>query len=305
MQNLTPSQNQNMSSGGLQPHTESPLRRFVVIGLVLSFMGGGFWYYAVPSKEDVGVTTKISTEKVSEYHASSPETTVPPAEDFDGYTGEIDEAVEYDYEWGASTVSGYNTFTDFQFGFSVDYPQYWEFDPTVDESGTVVSFGGYETIDGFSRYGSASIGLMSVPPEMTIDQYDQESDDGLLSDPAFTFIDRGEQILGAYDGRYIVGTYDFGDGIGTVFLSVVAVHDGVGYIFNCLFDYGDDSSFDPVLDHMSVLFDTMMASFVVNSTPDFSDYYDSYEDTSIGEVMLNDLFELRSKLEEVRDVRSR
>lgn len=266
-------------------HSSSPLRTFAAVILVLFVFGGSYYYFS--AKQDT-----------STIHSSPPEVT--PQND-----SSTESSTEYDYQWGPSITSGYNTFEDLEFGFSVDYPDTWDFDPAVGDSGIVVSFSGNETIDGISRYGSASIGLMELPLDMTVDEYDQSSDDSLLEDYSFTYVDRGTQQLGVYDARYIVGTYDFSDGSHSVFLSVVAVNDGVGYTFNGLFDYGEESSFEPVLDHMSFILDEMMASFVVNHTPDFSSYYETYEDPSIGEVMLNDLFELRSKFETPRHVRKR
>lgn len=291
--------NSNSSSmNALQPHSESPLRRIVVAVLVFAFAGGAFAYFYPKDKED---TTQFhsSAQETTQSVPKSTETPVAPSVDDD--VSVYNEPVEYDYEWGPSTLNtGYNTFTDLEFGFSVDYPTTWDFDPTVDTAGTVVSFSGYENIGGVDRYGSASVALLSVSPDMTIDEYDQGSDDLLLSDPSFSYIDRGVQDLGVYDGRFIVGTYDFGDGIGNVFVSVVAVNNGVAYTFNGLFEYGDDADFDVVFEQMSAFLDTMMASFVINKTPDLSTYDGGSSDSSLGGVMLNDLFELRSQYEKVR-----
>lgn len=294
----SPLNSNSSNTNALQPHSESPVRRTVVVVLVLAFVGGAFAYFFPKDKED---TTQLhsSANETTQSVPKSTETPVVPS--VDENVPVYDESAEYDYEWGSSAFNtGYNTFTDLEFGFSIDYPTTWDFDPTVDTAGMVISFGGYENIAGIDRYGAASVALLSVSPDMTVDEYDQGSDDLLLSDPSFSLIGRGVQNLGVYDGRFIVGTYDFSDGIGNVFVSVVAVNNGVAYTFNGLFEYGDDAHFDLVFDKMSVFLNTMMASFVINKTPDLSTYDGGSSDSSLGGVMLNDLFELRSKFEEIR-----
>lgn len=306
MSDVFQSQDPLKMANSVEPHHDSPLRRVAAIALVLVVVGGGYYYF---SAKFGSPSDAIIEQAKNTLHSSPPEATTSQNDatvtDPSTNTNNSTDSTEYDYQWGPSTTVGYNTFEDFEFGFSVDYPDTWDFDPTVSDGGTVISFSGSEIVEEVSRYGSASIGLMGLPSDMTVDEYDQSSDDSLLEDPSFTYVDRGTQALGAYDGRYIVGTYDFGDGSHSVFLSVVAVNNDIGYTFNGLFDYGDENSFQPVLDRMSAILDGMMASFVVNKAPDFSNYNGSSLDTSVGGVMLNDLFELHSKLEAPRHVRKR
>ena len=145
------------------------------------------------------------------------------------------------------------------YGFQVDYPEDWEIDVSSFASFFTSEYEDFDDLilenisvatDDLSYYGYSDMGL---------DEYTDLSLDGLLTDPDYVLVDRGERDLGSYEGRYLLGGYEFG-GMELEVLQIFTLSDGVVYLFTYTYESAKADLWEDTVDHMIDSFE--ITSFV-------------------------------------------
>jgi hypothetical protein len=215
---------------------------FGVLGIVL--VGGSLSYVF---KDQLGGD---SSEPVSLDTVNTDETTESDLygsydSDFSWDTSTIEEVDDFDTQ--VSATEGYTTFTDYYFGFQIDYPEAWTLYPAYDYTSFTSDYEGND--DYLLENFNIGIEDLSAYGSMTLDEYSDAALDQLLSESAYTFLEQSSQGMGSYEGRLLVGSYDIGGEQAGV-KSFFTVHENTAYVLTYMYELPEKDVYSATIAHV-------------------------------------------------------
>lgn len=152
-----------------------------------------------------------------------------------------------DYSTAPSTIDGFMTFSDYYWGFELDYPEDWTFEPAM--SGTFFSSPYENDEDTLIENASIAVENLSQYPEITLQDYAVASLNYLNGDPAYSFVDQGESSFGQYEGWTLFGKYRLGSQEAGV-RSVFTIQGNAAYIFTYMYEIPEKEQYQSLIRSM-------------------------------------------------------
>jgi len=158
-----------------------------------------------------------------------------------------------DYSTVSSTVDGWMIFSDYYWGFTLDYPEDWVIEPSM--SGTFFTSPYENSKDVLLENASIAIEDLSSYPDITLQEYAVGSLNYLNGDSAYSFVEQGESFFGEYAGWFLLGTYNVNEkeaGVRSLFI----LRENRAYIFTYMYELPEKESYQ-------LLMESMVESFVL------------------------------------------
>ena len=229
-------------------------KRNALIGaFVFAFLGGAINYFVSPSSES-DVDYYSSSDEYYDYY-----------EAYDSYSFTSD-----DYSLDYSEAYGYLTFVDYQYGFKLDFPEDWDLFPAYDVTLFSSQYEDYE--DYLLENVAIAVEDVSYYEQITLQDYADASLGYLVNDPEYSYIGQGEATLGAYEGMYINGVYEFSDGSIVGYVTFFTIQEGAAYVLGYMYEYPEKALYFDLIDHMVDSFELVEPIEANVSADDFSDF---------------------------------
>lgn len=158
-----------------------------------------------------------------------------------------------DYATASAETHGFITFSDYYWGFELNYPENWTLEPSM--SGTFFTSPYENTEDVLLENASLAVENLFQHSDITLHDYAIASLNYLNRDPAYSFVEQGEVAFGGYEGWYLLGIYDV-NGQKAGVRSLFTLQKNRAYIFTYMYEMPGES-------YERALIESMIGSFVL------------------------------------------
>lgn len=152
-----------------------------------------------------------------------------------------------DYSTAPSDVDGFMTFSDYYWGFELDYPEDWAIEPSM--FGTFFTSPYENSKDTLLENASIAIEDLSQYPGITLQDYAIASLNYLDGDSAYSFVEQGESSFGEYEGWFLLGTYNAGEEEAGV-RSLFTLRENRAYIFTYMYELPEKAQYQSLVESM-------------------------------------------------------